>query len=116
LLASTARGALVSGLLWYGRPLQRLGLDDRRFAVRLVLALEAVPQVQELAREALQADADRSRLRRLGRAAGTVLQAALARAEGRPGPIQIPDPLPVPPWQWSLPSILAALLIAAFSV
>ena len=116
LLASTGRGALVGGLLWYGRPLQLLGLDDRRFAVRLVLALQAVPQVQELAREALRAEVDGPRLRRLGRAASSVLQAALARAEDLSGPIQIPDPIPVPPWQWSLPSTLAALLIAAFSV
>ena len=116
LLASTGRGALVGGLLWYGGPLRGFGLDDRRFAVRLVLALEAVPKVQDLARAALQADADASRMRRLGRAAGRVLQATLARAEERHGPIQIPDPIPVPSWQWSLPLALAAILLGAFSV
>lgn len=116
LLASTGRSALVSGLLWYGAPLRRLGLDDRRFAVRLVLALEAVPQVQDLARQALQADAGGSRLRRLGRAANRIFQATLERAEDRPGPIQIADPIAVPAWQWSLPLVLAAALITAFSV
>ncbi|MFA7387130.1 MAG: hypothetical protein WCZ87_05660 [Thiohalobacteraceae bacterium] len=116
LLASTGRGALVGGLLWYGGPLRRLGLDDRRFAVRLVLALEAVPQVQDIARAALQADAETSRMRRLGRAAGQVLQATLAHAEDRHGPIQIPDPIPVPRWQWFLPLALAATLLAALSV
>ena len=53
LITTTPRGDLVAGLLWCGRPLRRLGVDDQRFAVRLVLALEAVPEVQTLARAAL---------------------------------------------------------------
>lgn len=111
LLASTPRGDLVGGLLWYGMPLRRLGVDDHRFAVRLVLALEAVPQVQTLARAALD-DADgRTRLQRIGLAAGRVLQATLARADaGADTPIDVPDPQPVPVVQWLLPLALAVLL------
>lgn len=114
LLATTPRGELIAGLLWYGRPLRRLGVDDTRFAVRLVLALEAVPRVQALARAALMANPHgASRMQRLGRAATAVFQATLARAEQSTGALAVPDPQPVPPWQWSLPVLLAVLLIAA---
>jgi energy-coupling factor transport system permease protein len=113
LLATTARGELVAGLLWFGRPLRRIGIDDRRFAVRLVLALEAVPQVQDLARDALAESGGGSRLQRLGGAAAQVLQASLAHAEQATGEIAAPDPQPVPLWQWALPVALAALLIMA---
>lgn len=114
LLASTPRGALVGGLLWYGVPLRRLGLDDRRFAVRLVLALEAVPQVQTLAGAVLSEGADRPWLQRLGRAAGRVLQTTLARAEAdAEAPLEVPDPQPVPAGQWLMPLALLALLVAS---
>ncbi len=117
LLATTSRGELVAGLLWYGRPLRRLGVDDTRFAVRLVLALEAVPQVQALARAALMDKHNgASRIQRVGRAATAVFQATLARAEQSTGAIAVPDPQPVPLWQWSLPGVLAALLIAAATI
>lgn len=113
LLATTARGELVSGLLWFGRPLRRIGIDDRRFAVRLVLALEAVPQVQDLARDALAQPGGGTRMQRLGKAAANLLQATLARAEQAPGEIAAPDPQPVPAWQWLLPAALATLLVLA---
>ncbi|MBI5041935.1 MAG: hypothetical protein HZB57_12285 [Gammaproteobacteria bacterium] len=117
LLATTPRGELVAGLLWYGRPLRRLGVDDTRFAVRLVLALEAVPQVQTLARTALMDKPQgASRMQRLGRAATVVFEATLARAEQSTGAIAVPDSQPVPLWQWSLPGVLAALLVAAATV
>lgn len=111
LLATTARGALVAGLLWFGRPLRRLGVDDRRFAVRLVLALEAVPQVQDLARAALADVAGVTRLQRIGRAAARVLRASLQRADQAQGMIDVPDPQPVPIWEWFLPAALAAVLL-----
>lgn len=114
LLATTARGDLIAGVLWYGRPLRRLGVDEQRFAVRLVLALEAVPRVQALARIALvDASSEASRMQRLGQAALNVFQATLAQAEQLSGDIEVPDPRPIPPWQWSLPILLAVLLIAA---
>lgn len=109
LLVTTSRGALVGGLLWYGRPLRQIGIDDRRFAVRLVLALEAVPEVQGLARAALESVGGRSRLQRLAVSARTVLQAVLAQAEMQHGSIVVPDPSPVPGWQWLLPLGIALL-------
>lgn len=113
LLATTPRGELVAGLLWFGRPLRRIGIDDSRFAMRLVLALEAVPQVQDLARAALADAVGGSRMQRLGCAAASVLQATLARADQAQGEISAPEPQPVPLWQWSLPVSLVVVLVMA---
>jgi len=109
LLATTPRGALIGGLLWFGAPARRLGLDDRRFAARLILALEAVPQVQDLARDALRRQTGRSRLERLAGAAGETLRATLQRADAAQGPIDVPDRSPVPARQWLWPLCLALL-------
>lgn len=113
LLNTTARGELLAGLLWFGRPLRRIGLNDARFAVRLVLALEAVGQVQNLLRQARTTDAAGGRLQHAGRAAASVVQAALQRADAAPPAIDVPDARPVPAWQWSLPIGLAAVLWGA---
>lgn len=116
LLMTTPRGDLVGGLLWFGRPLRRLGVDDRRFAVRLVLALEAVPQVQGLARKALETDTSVSRIQRLGQAASRVLQAVLEQADAQHGTIEVPDAQPVPGWQWLVPLLMVVLLVAVTRV
>lgn len=109
LLATTARGALVGGLLWFGAPARRLGLDDHRFAVRLILALEAVPQVQDLARDALRRQTGHSRLERLAGAAGETLRATLQQADAAHGPIEVPERSPVPVGQWLVPLSLVVL-------
>lgn len=49
LLQTTSQDTLVRGLLWLTQPLQAVGFPAQRFAVRLVLTLEAAPQVHELA-------------------------------------------------------------------
>ena len=117
LITTTARGDLVAGLLWYGGPLRRLGVDDHRFAVRLVLALEAVPEVQVLARAALSdVSPAMPRLQRLGYAATVVFQATLVRAEHATGAITVPDLPPVSLRQWVVPLLLAAVLLAAAAV
>lgn len=117
LLVATPRGDLVSGLLWYGRPLRRIGVDDQRFAIRLVLALEAVPQVQALAREALATvPRELPKLQRLNYAVSAVFQATLTRAEQASGVIDVPDALPLPLWQWLIPVTLAAVMLAALAV
>ncbi len=117
LLTATPRGELLAGLLWYGGPLRRLGIDDRRFAIRLILALEAVAEVQSLARDAIAGvGQDMPRLQRIGAAATAVFQATLARADVQPVEIQLPDPRPVPAWQWAVPGLLAAVLLSAAAV
>ena len=112
LLSSTARGPLVAGLLWFGRPLRRVGLNDARFAVRLVLALEAVGQVQDLM-TTTAGNLREGTWQRVGRSAAGVVQATLARADQAHTGIDIPDVPPVPRWQWLLPLGLAVPLWVA---
>lgn len=111
LLATTPRGRLVAGLLWFGRPLRRLGVGDARFAVRLVLALEAVAQVQELLHAAnITTATTGDRWQRMGQTAAAVMQTMLLHADQAPYEIELPEARPVPAWQWSLPAALGALL------
>lgn len=49
LLQTTTQDTLVRGLLWLTQPLQAVGFPAQRFAVRLVLTLDAAPQVHQLA-------------------------------------------------------------------
>ncbi len=117
LITTTPRGDLVAGLLWYGRPLRRFGVDDQRFAVRLVLALEAVSEVQTLARAALdKVPRTMPRMARLGHAATAVFQATLTYAEQSTAVIEVPDLQPVPPRQWGIPVTLAVVMLMAAAV
>lgn len=117
LLSSTARPDLLAGLLWFGAPLRRFGIDDRPFATRLVLALEAVPQVQDLARAAAGDSQGKvssnmqikGRLAQLVEAGSRLLNAALEQAEKMPATIQLPEPPLVPAWQWLIPVTLLLL-------
>ncbi|MBK1673823.1 hypothetical protein CKO35_11000 [Ectothiorhodospira shaposhnikovii] len=119
LLQATSRESLVRGLLWLTRPLAPLGLPRERFAVRLVLTLEALPQVRILAaagRPGFLPEGRMARLRGLGHRATGLFREVLEQAEKAPlEPIRL-DPLPPPGLlQWLvlclilLPLILAAL-------
>lgn len=116
LLRSTPRAALLAGLLWYGAPLRRLGWDDRPFATRLLLTLEAVPQVQEIARLALAQPTQGRRLQRWAQLGRAVLEAALERAETGPTQIEVPDRLSIPAHQWAWPLALSLLFLAAWTL
>ncbi|WP_026289702.1 hypothetical protein [Thioalkalivibrio sulfidiphilus] len=55
LLERSSRQDLIAGLLWLTCPLAWFGFPRERFAVRLTLVLETVPQVQPIVTEARQA-------------------------------------------------------------
>ena len=119
LLWSTERPDLLAGLLWFGAPLRGIGIDGRPFAARLVLALEAVPQVQDLARAEVHEvqhqphaqTAAQGRVARLVDSGSRLLNAALQRAEQTPQRIQIPDRVDIPAWQWLIPLTLLLLFV-----
>lgn len=50
LLQSTPRTQMVAALLWLLKPLAMLGFPNERFAVRLALTMEAVGELQGMAR------------------------------------------------------------------
>ncbi|MCG5500596.1 hypothetical protein LQ952_07200 [Ectothiorhodospira sp. B14B] len=118
LLQVTSRESLVKGLLWLTRPLAPLGLPRERFAVRLVLTLEALPQVRILVaagRPERPPEGAMARLQGLGRRATGLFSEVLEQAEKAPlEPIHL-DPAPPPGLrQWLLLClILLPLLLAA---
>lgn len=109
ILATTPREQLLAGLLWLAAPLEKLGADRERFALRVALVLDAVPKVQELLGEARCSIAThRARgFAAVGTTAGRALETALREADNAslsPLPVQLGTAPPV--WQWVLPAAL----------
>ncbi|MBK1692086.1 CbiQ family ECF transporter T component [Ectothiorhodospira mobilis] len=121
LLQGTCRERLVQGLLWLTRPLARLSFPRERFAVRLVLTLEALPRVRLLAAEAAgmggAAQGPRERLRRLGDRAATLFSRVLQAAEEAPlEPIRLPPEVPPAPRHWLvLAGVILPLAVLALA-
>ncbi len=111
LLTTTGRDQLLAAIRWLVRPLRPFGLDPERLALRVVLAMEAVPQLRAAVAERRQVSAGLPRLRRIGAFADDVFAATLAAAERAPLPAVTVPALAAPaPWQWLLPLALALAL------
>lgn len=108
LLQTTVREQLVGAIHWLCAPLQLFGLSRDRFALRLVLVLETVPEIQPLRRVDESAGAtDANRIRRLGSAAAALFADTLARAAQAPTrQIAIPATGAPPLYQWSWPLLI----------
>lgn len=104
LLASTARHWLIAALHWWLRPFAAVGIDADRFALRLVLVLEAAPALREQiarARAAVSGVPWKERVAALG---ATLVADALRRGdEAQAASIRIPRLPPMPVWQWLVP-------------
>lgn len=113
LLVSTPRHWLIAALHWWLRPLTVVGVDADRFALRLVLVLEAAPGLREQIARARVAAANvpwRDRVAELG---ATLVADALRRGEQTPSAvIRIPRLPPMPVWQWLVP---VAVVIGVFA-
>lgn len=79
LLSKLGRESLVGGVYWVARPLQVLGLQPQRLAVRLVLTLEYLDRVQETRPALRSAETSEPVLDRLA----AWLRSVLETAEGR---------------------------------
>lgn len=116
LLQSTPTERLVAALYWLCTPLQWLGLDRGRFALRLVLVLETVPRLAELPLPATPARAETGRFGRHAAALRARLRAALdAAAAAGPRQVELPQDGPPPRWQWLYPLLVALVLGGAGS-
>jgi energy-coupling factor transporter transmembrane protein EcfT len=118
LLQLTGRYALTAALLQLVKPMRYVGIAPERFAVRMVLVMEAVPQVQQLVNDAVRTKrGTASGLALLEEKAARVYQAVLQRCEKeREQEVVIPASSPVPYRQWLAPLALAALLLFAAQV
>lgn len=118
LLQSTPTPQLLAAVHWLSRPLQWLGLNRDRFALRLVLVLETVPRLAELRLSPGAAEPARhGRFARHIAALGARMHAALAAADAAgPRQVELPADTAPPAWQWSYPLLLAALMVAAGAI
>ncbi len=108
LLNSQGEQRLVAGLLQLLWPLRRIGMPTERFAVRLVLTLSAVAQLQPQMGSGVPGQG--GRLQRASGMAARWLDAVLERADRcEPAVIELPAMPPVPWWHWGLPVLLTLL-------
>lgn len=112
---ATERDALLAAVVAFTAPLRYLGLNHERLAVRILLTLECVPQVQAVATRSHPVGAAQgSRLARLAIRARHLYGAVLARAEAAElHSREVPETGRVPIWQWSVPVTIGLLLYFA---
>ncbi len=117
LLQTTPRPSLVSSLYWLTAPLARLGFDRGHFALRVVLVLERVTEVQALATESRERRFQGGRFDRIAAMASELFATVVERAGREPLQelsLEI-DRLP-PLWQWGIPLALVAVVGVAASL
>lgn len=108
-LAITPQEQLFAGLLWLAAPVERLGADRKRFALRVTLVLGAVPNVQELLSDLRRTIAGDGTLgfTAFGEVAGRALDRILREADSAPlSPLVVQLGTAPPLWQWTLPAFL----------
>ena len=113
LLQLTPRHRLLPAIIQLLSPVTSTAIRER-LAVRMLLTIEAVGQVQPLVCEALQQPpGDGSRFAALGQTARGIYLQVLERA-GQSGPdrIEVAEITAPPHWQWLIPLSLAAGLVA----
>lgn len=118
LLQTTSREALLTALLWVLSPLRRIGFSYERFAVRMMLVLDAVPRVQTLyQRDAVTPGTLRERVAALADGFGALFGRVIAGAERQSlEPIQIESATALNWPQWLIPIGLAGIFALASSV
>jgi len=115
LLQRTGREQLLAALMQLFAPLSsRQGRE--RIAVRLVLSIEAVSQIQPLLQNALSGRSVMSRgLSGLGNAAADIYGAVLDTVDHiKCDSITVPEAPRPAPWQWLVPLVLVAGIILLF--
>ncbi len=118
LFHTSRRDELVAAIDWWSRPLSWLGLDCSRLGLRLVLALELLPRLQQLARRCWRVARGQPAWRRVPAVGAVLLAATLRRAERAPCPqLAVPRLPGLVPADWLLALAAAApLLLAALAV
>ena len=111
LIETGDRAEFIAGVRWWARPLRLFGVPPERLALRLVLAMEAVPRLREVASAHRVRQQALPPIARIGAFASGVFAETLAAAERAPLPVvSVPD-AGNPRWlQWLLPAVLAGLL------
>jgi hypothetical protein len=111
LLQVTTRSELLPAIMQLIRPVTTHVVRER-LAVRILLSLEAVIQVQSLVSEALKKQPLRNhKLSTLGGVAQALYGAVLDRAAvAREDVIDVMEPVSPPLWQWLIPLLLCTVI------
>lgn len=113
-LRSMERTDLLAALVALTAPLARLGLNHQRFAVRVVLTLDAVPRVQAEVGHVLAQPLDAPIATRWAYYAQRLYARVLDRAQAQGCQSHEWTELgPVPLRQWSIPIVLGLVLVGA---
>jgi energy-coupling factor transport system permease protein len=117
LVRTTPRSQLLAALYALTRPLMNAARRER-FAVRVVLTLEAVPRVQDmLSEQRRQRPVGRTRLQRLAGSVHTVYGQILESAShSAGGMLEFDEPRPPPLLQWLLPLLLVMASLLALNL
>lgn len=113
LFAVTERQHVIAGLLWLLKPLAVVGIPIERFALRLMLIMDLVPQAQALLKQQhTDENAGDRRLKRAGKRLTSAYARVVEAAEREPhGTIEVPV-LPSPLLhEWLSPFLLVGLII-----
>lgn len=114
LLQLTSREDLIAALVWLLSPLRRLHITPERLAVRMMLSMEKVVEVQRLYGELATAPgaAEKNRLTRFATRLLTLFEAVLARATQEPSQsITIPCHASPLWYQWGYPLAIGLVFI-----
>ncbi len=116
LLHTTSREELVGAIRWLAAPLSIVGLDKNRLALRIVLILDSVDEIQILLRQQMaEFSANGKRISRIAHAVGALFKAVATRAEAAPlYPITVAEQEWPPSVQWLYPIILVFLFSLGF--
>ncbi len=111
LLQTTSREELVGAIRWLAAPLGIVGLDRNRLALRIMLILDSVDEVQILLqKQMLEFSAKGKKISRIAQSVGGLFQAVVSRAETAPlCPITITEQEWPPFHQWLYPAFLVLL-------
>lgn len=108
LLRTSSRDELFAAIHWMARPLSVLGISPERLAVRMVLVMDALAEVQDMVRGVLDAIKGKARsLRHIGHFSSEVFSRVSDRAEAAPcRTIELAGCSAPPLYQWLYPLLL----------
>ncbi|GEM_PF-513610 len=112
LLQTTSREELVTAIRWLAAPLRLFGFDRDRLALRLVLILESVEEIQLLLslKMAEFSNGEKKGVSRIAHAVAELFRAVVDRAETTPlRSVRLVDRERPPPYQWVFPVMLILL-------
>ncbi len=110
LLRTSSREELFSAIHWMARPLSRVGVSHERLAVRMVLVMDSLAEVQDMVRHVMGSIRGKARtLRHIGHFSSEVFSRVTDRAEAAPcRTIELSRCSAPPAYQWLYPLLLGS--------